>query len=330
MFTSNHISVADLSSVGEARRAGGRLAAGMGFDEIKSGKLAIIITEAARNAVVHGRGGQIILAARKSNEYACIDVIALDKGPGIADIGKAMADGYSTAETPGTGLGAIRRLAADFEIFTTRQGTALFARLETKSEVKEAFKVCAFAIPVAGERLCGDAVCCVQWPGKTVILNVDSLGHGPEAAEAAQEAVRIFEASSMSAPGEVLVRLHEALKKTRGAAAAIAEISPVAGTLTYAGVGNICGIVLSRTLRRNMVSHNGTLGHVMPRVQEFKVDWPRDGILIMHSDGVRTRWDLSAYPGLLARSPALIAGVLFRDFRRDRDDSSVAVVKGGG
>jgi hypothetical protein len=68
---------------------------------------------------------------------------------------------------------------------------------------------------------------------------------------------------------------------------------------------------------------------MMPRVQEFKVDWPQDGILIMHSDGLQTRWDLSAYPGLLARKPALIGGVLFRDFQRQRDDGSVAVVKGG-
>ncbi len=329
MYSCCHILVADVGSVSEARRVGGRLAADLGFDETKSGQLAIVITEAARNVVVHGRGGQLILCARKSGEYACIDVIALDKGPGIADISKAMADGYSTAGTPGTGLGAIRRLAADFEIFSTKLGTALFARLETKSEVSASLKVCAFAIPVAGERLCGDAVCCIQEPGRTVVLNVDGLGHGPDAAEAAREAVRIFEANSGRSPGEVLVRLHDALKKTRGAAAAIAEISPLPGTLVYAGVGNISGIVLSKTLGRSLVSHNGTLGYVMPRVQEFKADWPQDGILIMHSDGVQTRWDLSTYPGLLARKPALIGGVLFRDFQRQRDDGSVVVIKGG-
>lgn len=327
MFTSYHIPVADSAAVGEARRSGVRLGADLGFDETKTGELAIIITEAARNTVVHGRGGQLILAARKSTRHACIDVLALDQGPGISDMGKAMADGYSTAGTPGTGLGAIQRLAEDFEIFSTKKGTALLARLEIKPAVDDALEVCGFAVPVAGERLCGDAVCCVQLPGRTVVLNVDGLGHGPEAAEAAQEAVRIFEANSARTPGELLVRVHEALKKTRGAAAAIAEISPISGTLSYAGVGNICGIVLSKTLGKNMVSHNGTLGHVMPRVQEFKVAWPRDGILIMHSDGLQTRWDLSAYPGLLARHPALIAGVLFRDFRRQRDDASVVVVK---
>ena len=108
----------------------------------------------------------------------------------------------------------------------------------------------------------------------------------------------------------------------------MAEVRTLAGTLTYAGVGNISGSILSHTLSRSLVSHNGTLGHVMARVQEFKVEWPKDGILVMHSDGLQSRWDPSRYPGLLARQPALIAGVLLRDFRRERDDASVLVLKG--
>ena len=108
----------------------------------------------------------------------------------------------------------------------------------------------------------------------------------------------------------------------------MAEVRPQAGTLIYSGVGNIAGSILSSTLARNLVSHNGTLGHVMARVQEFEVEWPKDGILVMHSDGLQSRWDLSRYPGLLSRQPALIAGVLLRDFRRERDDASVLVLKG--
>jgi serine phosphatase RsbU (regulator of sigma subunit) len=140
--------------------------------------------------------------------------------------------------------------------------------------------------------------------------------------------VRIFRSHSDESPASVITRLHGALKKTRGAAVAVVEIHPLSGTLIYAGVGNIAASILSNTLSRSLVSHSGTVGHVMPRVQEFKVEWPRDGILIMHSDGLQSRWDLARYPGLLARQPALIAGVLLRDFRRDRDDASVLVMKG--
>jgi hypothetical protein len=128
-------------------------------------------------------------------------------------------------------------------------------------------------------------------------------------------------------PAEILQYVHEALRKTRGAVAAVAEIRPHSGTLLYAGIGNISGVVLSRGASRSLVSHNGTLGMTVSRIQEFTVDWPADGTLIMHSDGLQSRWDLSAYAGLLARHPAIIGGVLLRDFRRQRDDASVVVVK---
>ena len=79
---------------------------------------------------------------------------------------------------------------------------------------------------------------------------------------------------------------------------------------------------------RSLVSHSGTLGvAASPRIQEFRVDWPEQGILVMHSDGLTSRWDLSGYSGLLARHAAVIGGALLRDFRRQRDDASVVVVK---
>jgi len=128
-------------------------------------------------------------------------------------------------------------------------------------------------------------------------------------------------------PGELLGSLHDALKKTRGAVAAIAEIQPKEHVLTYAGIGNISAVVLSGGASRSLVSHNGTLGMVTSRIQEFRVDWPADAMLVLHSDGVQSRWDLSSYPGLMVRHPALIGAALLRDFRRQRDDASVVVVK---
>lgn len=327
---SAHIELTDLSSVGEARRAGLRLAANVGIDEVKSGELAVLITEAARNAIIHGGGGQAVISAVPEGPSGKrIELIVLDKGPGIKDMGRAFQDGFSTAGTPGTGLGAMRRMADGFDLFSNTQGTALLAYVdENGASAKNDLEIAALAVPIAGEKACGDRVAWVQTPNRTVILAVDGLGHGMEAARAADEAVSIFEAHPTEAPAAILARIHDALKKTRGGAAAIAELRPLAGTLSYCGVGNISGSILSSTTSRNLVSHNGTLGHILTRIQEFKVDWPSDGILIMHSDGLQSRWDLSGYAGLLARSPGIIAGVLLRDFRRRHDDSSVVVVKG--
>lgn len=326
-----HVQLTDQTSVGEARRAGHRIAAALGMSDVKAGELGILITEAARNAVLHGKGGQLVICGFNSNqERLRIDVLALDKGPGIKDIGKSLQDGYSTAGTPGTGLGAIQRMAATFDVFSNNEGTALLAQVTEPVDAssRNTLELAGVAVPVSGEIFCGDALYWEQKPDRTMVIVIDGLGHGRDAAEAAEEGIRIFRKYSDEGPASILSRTHDALKKTRGAAASIAEIRPLAGSITYAGVGNISATVMNHNGTRSLVSHNGTLGHIMSRLQEFKIDWPRDGVLIMHSDGVQTRWDLSKYAGLVARNPALIAGVLLRDFRRQRDDSSVLVCKG--
>ena len=307
------------------------MAASLGLNETKSGETAIVITEAARNAVVYGGGGQLLLSGIKSKNTTRMEILALDRGPGIADLSRALQDGYSTGGTPGTGLGAIKRMAEVFDVFSNGKGTAIFARIEQRESEnlrKLPVDLAGLVSPIDGEKVSGDNLAWEINGDRCIVLAVDGLGHGIQAAEAAEEAVRVFRAHSDETPANLMTRLHDALKKTRGAAAAVAEVRALAGILTYAGVGNISGSILSNTLSRSLVSHNGTLGYVMARVQEFKVEWPKDGILVMHSDGLQSRWDLSRYPGLLARQPALIAGVLLRDFRRERDDSSVLVLKG--
>jgi anti-sigma regulatory factor (Ser/Thr protein kinase) len=332
MFFSQTVALSDFSSTAEARRAGARMAASLGLNETKSGEMAIVITEAARNAVIYGGGGQLLLSGIKSKNETRVEIVALDRGPGITDLSRALQDGYSSGGTSGTGLGAIKRMAEVFDVFSSAKGTAIFARIEQQENGaqprKSSVELAGLVSPIAGETASGDNLAWEINGDRCIVLMADGLGHGMQAAEAADEAVRVFRAHSSESPASLISRLHDALKKTRGAAAAIAEVRTLAGTLTYAGVGNISGSILSHTLSRSLVSHNGTLGHVMARVQEFKVEWPKDGILVMHSDGLQSRWDLSRYPGILARQPAIIAGVLLRDFRRERDDASVLVLKG--
>ena len=100
------------------------------------------------------------------------------------------------------------------------------------------------------------------------------------------------------------------------------------GKLTFAGVGNIAArIYAGSESRQNLVSLNGTAGHQCDRIQDFSYPWPEDGLLVLHSDGLSTGTGLESYPGLAARDPALIAGVLYRDFCRGRDDATVVVAK---
>ena len=100
--------------------------------------------------------------------------------------------------------------------------------------------------------------------------------------------------------------------------------------MRFTGVGNIAGtLVAADGGTRSMVSQNGTVGAEVRRVQEFAYPFPAGTLLVMSSDGLATRWDLGQYPGLRRKHPSLVAGVLYRDHRRERDDVTVLAILGG-
>jgi anti-sigma regulatory factor (Ser/Thr protein kinase) len=324
------IDPADGSRTGNARRQALLLAGRMGFDELRQGQLGIIVTEAARNIEAHGGLGEIILSSWTHQDAVGIDVLALDKGRGITNVSVALQDGYSTAGTSGNGLGAMSRLAGTFQIYTApERGTAVFARLlrgtGDAENLTQRYDMSVINVPIAGESVCGDAWSAEYTRGRSLYIVADGLGHGPIAAEAAAEAVRIFHLVAAHTPERILSEIHGALAKTRGAAVSVVEILHERNLLNYAGAGNIVAAIATGGKTRSLVSMNGTVGHSIGRLQQFSYPWEKGSMLIMHSDGIATRWSVEQYPGLATRHPALLAGVLFRDFCRKRDDATILV-----
>jgi hypothetical protein len=158
-------------------------------------------------------------------------------------------------------------------------------------------------------------------------LVADGLGHGPLAASAARAATHAFCERPFAGPPDVMQRLHSALGSTRGAAGAYALLCAATSTIDYAGVGNICGSVVTSTGSHGMVSHNGTLGRQVWRIQKFVYDWPSGSCVILHSDGLSARWSIADYAGLFFRHAAVVAAVLYRDHARGRDDATVLVAR---
>ena len=323
--------VADSSHPGQVRRAAVECAELMGLGETDRGAIAIAVTEMATNLVKHAHGGKIICEPVAHNGSKGLRVVSIDKGPGIRDIPNALRDGYSTSGTPGNGLGAVRRLSAHFDIYSLPdRGTCVLAEFWPERKIPAVaipFQLGTISVALRGEPVCGDGWAVKPTADTVFILVVDGLGHGTYASEAAREAERVLAETTLVSPAEILRDCHDALKKTRGAAGAIAAISKETGTLSFAGVGNISGTLVSGTTRRGMASHNGTLGHQIHKVQEFNFPWNDDSVLIMHSDGVGTKWELNHYPGITNRHSSLIAAVLYRDFNRERDDATVLVAK---
>lgn len=322
------VPVRDSSQPASARFAAHEHAERAGFDEEDVHRAGLVATELAKNLVKHATGGgELLIHVVSAGPAGEIEIVALDTGPGIGDPSAAMRDGYSTAGSPGTGLGAVRRLSDDFELQSNGKGTAIWVRLRAKRAAASAVALPIAGISVAmhGEPVCGDAWAVRRRNGSSQTLVADGLGHGLHAAEAATAASSAFVAGDDAPSGPMLERLHGALRSTRGAAAAVLTVDASMRTAMFAGVGNIGAAIVSQGTMRHAVSHNGTLGHEARLFRGYQYPWPTGALFVMHSDGLLSHWQIADYPGLIQRHPALIAAVLYRDFSRGRDDVTVVV-----
>lgn len=326
------LEIAEDSGVGEARRIASGFANQLGMNEVDVGRVAIVATELSRNLCKHAGGGVMLVGLFEDETGAGVECLALDTGPGIADIDVALRDGYSTAGTSGAGLGAVRRLSHAFDCYSQPgKGSVFMARLQAgapRPEIPPARYVWgAVRLAKRGEDACGDSWSAKRHGEDLSVLLVDGLGHGPLAADAAQAAILAFESGRGRADAETIERLHRALRPTRGAAASILSMPGASDKVTFIGVGNVLGVVASDLETRRMVSFNGTLGHTLKSVRTFVYPTSGDTLAVLASDGLGTHWSLGAYPGLSRRHPTLIAAVLYRDFDRTRDDVTVVVAK---
>jgi anti-sigma regulatory factor (Ser/Thr protein kinase) len=319
------VAVTDATQVGQVRRAVTAAAQRLGLDETATGAAAVVATEAATNVVKHGGGGEVLIRAHGDG----IEIVAIDKGPGIADIAAALRDGYSTMGTVGNGMGAMRRMATFFDLYSAPGlGTAVLARILARRPPPSArLEVGAVSVPKSGETLNGDSWVAHPTPEGARLLVVDGLGHGPDANAAAHAAVEAFRHEPGGDTARAVETCHLALRSTRGAALAVAEVDVDRGLVRFTGLGNVAGSIWKGAANHHTVSMNGTAGHGPVRTREFSYPFPPGALLIMATDGLATRWTLDSYPGLASRDPTLVAAVLYRDYTRGRDDITVVVAR---
>ena len=322
--------VVDASAVSEVRRRAVAVAERLGLDETRRGAVAIVATEIGTNLVKHATGGEVAIREVREGR-AAVEILAFDRGPGIARLAESQRDGYSSAGSAGTGLGAMSRLSTRFEISSfAGAGTVVWCQIADgpvgppRIDEMETGAVC-LAFP--GEGQCGDAWAVTPTREGCRLVVIDGLGHGREAAAAADVALAFFARETSLAPGNLLEAAHGVLRPTRGAAISVAEVDAGRGLVRYAGVGNVAASVVSAGRTRSLVSMNGTVGHVMSRVREFQEPFPEGAVLVVCTDGISARWDLAAMPGIAGRHPAILAASIYRDHGRLRDDATVVAVR---
>jgi anti-sigma regulatory factor (Ser/Thr protein kinase) len=341
--------VTDASHVGEARRITARFTADIGLPEPERGQAALVITELGNNLARYAQDGQLVIRALREQPNGGIEILSLDSGPGFPDVASRLADGYSSGGTPGIGLGAVRRLSQQFDVYSgPGVGTAVMSRVVpvgrrrakaasdgAEPATAERLSFGAVCVRFPGEDQCGDAWGVYQDPTRAVFMLVDGLGHGSIAAEAADEAVRVFDADHDKPAAEILARAHLALRSTRGAVMAVAETDIDTGGVSFVGVGNISACLIDDGRPRHMVSVNGTVGFVA-KPKAYAYTWQKNALMALSSDGMHARWRLERFPDLLDRHPSIIAGVLYQNYARgsagdaqsrERDDVTILVAR---
>ncbi|MBB0243759.1 SpoIIE family protein phosphatase [Streptomyces alkaliphilus] len=310
------------SSVQHAGSVARSIASSLGWTDSLAERAAVIAGELAGNLTKHASGGVIYLQPLPPGDT--MEIISVDRGPGMADLALCMTDGYSTTGTLGGGLGAIRRISDEFTVRTERgTGTVAAARLSAPGSPVADPGLGAVCLPVEGERLGGDAWRIDETDGVRTLVLVDALGHGETAAEVARAAVRVHRRDPARPLPEILIALNKGLRHTRGAAVAVLRTGR--GSTEWCGVGNIrCRVVSpDGTITTAASGPPGIVGWNMPRPMVRRVSPSPGSTVVLHTDGIDERWIRSPSPFLLRLPAPLLAAALTHAHRIARDDSTV-------
>jgi serine phosphatase RsbU (regulator of sigma subunit) len=157
------------------------------------------------------------------------------------------------------------------------------------STVNDACVEWATARAVAhGHRDSGDEFCVRPFEYRTLIAVLDGLGHGPAAATVARQGVRLLEQAQTPDVVRLVHECHDGLRGSRGLVMSLAMFDAPANTMTWVGVGNVCGTLWrpSSSQRQTLLLRSGLVGDVLPRLQESVIPVSEGDTLVFTTDGV--------------------------------------------
>ena len=324
----------DRSLIAFIKREIHNLALQLGFTPHRAAETDIIVAELTSNLIKYANGGELLYRAHIDGEYNEIEIYCLDKGVGFDNVSKIMNDGYSSSNTLGHGLGSIKRLSNDFQIYSMKNwGCVQYVKICEKpdlilSSIKNGLNTETIAVNYPGEKLCGDGYYIKQTNKGFQIFVGDGLGHGESANEAVEAAIKAFRQSGESDPTAILRDIHTKVKKTRGLVATIASVDYKSNVWNICGIGNINTRIYNGLENKTYTPYNGIIGHNIPRtLNNTIVPYKKHQIIIMHSDGLRTRWNLNELTSIFKQSPGIIASALYKENIRGTDDATILVGK---
>ncbi len=319
-------------NVGAARRTAQGAAESLGFAAQAGEEIALVVMELATNLLKHAGGGRLVLTPLTVNGRIGLQIESLDRGPGIADIDQALADGYSTSSSLGNGLGAINRLMDELELESSRRGgTHIVCRKWVRTSAIS-HRSCPLSFGAASrphpkEEINGDAFVIKLWDGMALAGIIDGVGHGEFARRAAYAARHYIETHFDLPLSDLFRGVGRACRATRGVVMSLARFDWEGQRVALAAVGNVevrafnCSPPLRLAVRR------GIIGVQTPNPLVTEHPWLPGQILVLHSDGLSTRWQWTDFPELAGESATVIAQRLLRALAKENDDATVMVVR---
>lgn len=302
----------------------------IGFSEIENEEIALAGTELASNLVKHAGGGAIKMSVLQSGDRLGIEIESEDTGPGIPDIELAVTDGYSTAGTLGTGLGTVNRLMDHLDFHPKPQaGLRIVCHRWIRPLPTMSFKWLEFGAATRACRLLpenGDTIIMKQWEGSALVGIIDGLGHGRFAQKASQTARQYVEQHFDQSLENLFRGVGRACRATRGVVMALCRFDLARQTVSIASVGNVEMRLIGCDHAR-LVVRRGVLGLNAPNPVVSENPWTSSNILIVHSDGLRTRWQWDEFKDVAQERPSVIARDLLNKLGKMEDDATVVVVK---
>jgi anti-sigma regulatory factor (Ser/Thr protein kinase) len=303
------------------------------FSDTRVGETDIIVAELTSNLAKHAGGGTLWVKKVEQDGILGIEIISIDNGPGMQDVGRMLTDGFSTKNTLGHGLGAIKRLSDVFQVFSQKEWGSIFL-IRVFAEPFPSFKkppraeIRSVVLPKPTEVACGDGFFYKVTDDYYKLFLGDGLGHGAEAAAAVLKAGEAFDECQENDPVDIIRSINDQVKKTRGLVGTVAVFNVSSRSWRICGVGNISTKIYGPSMLKSHMSYNGIIGLNVPNtLNAQEIAHERGQYLVMCSDGLKSRWDTIKYPGIVRYDLSLLAASLMKDFARYTDDMSVAACK---
>ena len=330
------ISIEHASDVQRARAAAAHVGKMHHVDETTRGRVALIVTELATNLLRHAQRGRVLIGCHAADDGAQVEVVAIDHGPGISDVNRAVRAGQSETQISRSGLAAVRHHSTDFSLFSVPgRGTVVLARAwgpakhaPHATSPSKRFLHAGICLCASGQTVSGDGWDILIGEQKVSVIITGGVGWGAAGEDAAKLATSLLR-QNQGSPKDLLRVAHLRLQPTTAASIVVAELNARAGVIAIAGVGNIATRLITQSGDGRIYAPSAKESTVDPEYVETRHSWPEHSIVVLHSAGLRDDWTLHDVPGILHCDPAVIAGWLVRDQAIDCADATVVVLKRG-